>query len=35
VAIGSINITESQNARLTAAELVRVQRDEAFLMGVS
>ena len=35
VAIGSINITEASNARLTAAELVRVQRDEAFLMGVS
>lgn len=34
VSIGTINITEATNARLTAAEMVRVQRDETYLAGV-
>lgn len=34
VSIGTITITEAANARLTAAEVVRVQRDELYLAGV-
>jgi hypothetical protein len=32
--IGSINITESSDARLTASEVIRQQRDAMFLAGV-
>jgi hypothetical protein len=32
--IGAINITESSDARLTAAEVIRQQRDAMFLAGV-